>query len=93
MKKLSEQAWNRKNDGLRRTAVFLGASAVILTFSLCAPPNAERFDMIGMELAVVALAIFLWKLPMRKRKATAWYFSPDRSGCRIFSTPWKRSCC
>ena len=64
MKKLSEQAWNRKNDGLRRTAVFLGASAVILTFSLCAPPNAERFDMIGMELAVVALAIFLWKFPI-----------------------------
>lgn len=64
MKKLSEQVFNRKNDGLRRLAVFLGASLVILVFSLCAPPNAERFDMIGMELAVVALAIFLWRFPL-----------------------------
>lgn len=64
MKKLSEQTFSRKNDGLRRLAVFLGASAVILIFSLCAPENAERFDMIGMELAVVALAIFLWKFPL-----------------------------
>ena len=64
MKKLSEQTLNRRNDNLRRLAVFLGASAVILTFSLCAPENAELFDMIGMELAVVALAIFLWKFPL-----------------------------
>lgn len=64
MKKLSEQTMNRRNDNLRRPAVFLGASAVILAFSLCAPENAERFDMIGMELAVVALAIFLWKFPL-----------------------------
>lgn len=64
MKKLSEKNWNRKNDGLRRLAVFFGASVMILLFSLCAPPNAERFDMIGMELALVALAIFLWKFPV-----------------------------
>lgn len=64
MKKLSEQVFNRKNDGLRRLAVFLGASLVILVFSVCAPPNAERFDMIGMELAVLALAIFLWRFPL-----------------------------
>lgn len=70
MKKLSEQSLNRKNDGLRRLAVFLGASAVILIFSLCAPENAETFDMIGMELAVVALAIFLWKFPLGLYAAT-----------------------
>ena len=70
MKKLSEQGLNRKNDGLRRLAVFLGASAVILIFSLCAPENAETFDMIGMELAVVALAIFLWKFPLGLYAAT-----------------------
>lgn len=64
MKKLSEQTLNRRNDNLRRLAVFLGTSAVILTFSLCAPENAELFDMIGMELAVVALAIFLWNFPL-----------------------------
>lgn len=64
MRKLTEQTFNRKNDWLRRLAVFLGASAIILLFSVLAPPESELFDMVGMELAIVALAIFLWKFPI-----------------------------
>lgn len=53
-----------KIETLRRLGISLGASLVILIFSLCAPPNAELFDMIGMELAIVALGILLCRFPV-----------------------------
>ena len=53
-----------KIEALRRLGISLGASLVILIFSLCAPPNAELFDMVGMELAIVALGILLCRFPV-----------------------------
>lgn len=53
-----------KIETLRRLGISLGASLVILIFSLCAPPNAELFDMIGMELAIIALGILLCRFPV-----------------------------
>ncbi len=53
-----------KIETLRRLGISIGASLVILIFSLCAPPNAELFDMIGMELAIIALGILLCRFPV-----------------------------
>lgn len=61
---LSEWKGN-KVDALRRLAVSLGALAVIILFSVFAPPQTELFDKVGMALAILlALAIFLCRFPV-----------------------------
>lgn len=60
---LSEWKGN-KVEALRRLAVSLGALAVIILFSVFAPPQTELFDKVGMALAVLALAIFLCRFPV-----------------------------
>lgn len=58
----SEQK-NVKIDIFSKLGITLGASLVILIFSLCAPPEADLFDKLGMELAVLALGVFLCRFP------------------------------
>ena len=60
---LSEWKGN-KVEALRRLAVSLGALAVIILFSVFAPPQTELFDKVGMALAILALAIFLCRFPV-----------------------------
>lgn len=60
---LSERKGN-KVEALRRLAVSLGALAVIILFSVFAPPQTELFDKVGMALAILALAIFLCRFPV-----------------------------
>lgn len=60
---LSEWKGN-KVEALRRLAVSLGALAVIILFSVFAPPQTELFDKVGMALAILALAIFLRRFPV-----------------------------
>ena len=52
---LSEWKGN-KVEALRRLAVSLGALAVIILFSVFAPPQTELFDKVGMALAVTVCA-------------------------------------
>lgn len=47
-----------------RLAIMLIASVFILIFSLLAPPGVGLFDKVGMELAIIAVALFLSHFPM-----------------------------
>lgn len=64
MRKFFNRRLTKKQNITWRMIIFLCASAVILAFSLLAPPTVGLFDMIGMELALVALAIFLCVFPV-----------------------------
>lgn len=46
-----------------KLGIFLAASLLILVFSLCAPPGVKLFDKVGMELALIAVGVFLLRFP------------------------------
>ncbi len=46
-----------------KLGIFLTASLLILIFSLLAPSGVGLFDKIGMELALIAIGIFLLRFP------------------------------
>ncbi|MFR8010450.1 MAG: DUF2238 domain-containing protein [Clostridia bacterium] len=47
-----------------KLGIFLTASLMVLLFSIFAPPGVKLFDKIGMELALIAIGIFLLRFPI-----------------------------
>lgn len=47
-----------------KLGIFLLASLMVLLFSIFAPPDVKLFDKIGMELALIAIGIFLLRFPI-----------------------------
>lgn len=47
-----------------KLGIFLAASLLVLLFSIFAPPSVKLFDKIGMELALIAIGIFLLRFPI-----------------------------
>ncbi|HIR52589.1 MAG TPA: hypothetical protein IAB39_04205 [Candidatus Onthovicinus excrementipullorum] len=46
-----------------KLGIFLVASVLILLFSIFAPPGVSLFDKVGMELALIAIGVFLLRFP------------------------------
>lgn len=53
-----------KIEALRRLGISVITALLILLFCVIAPPQTEFFDKIGMELAVLAVALFLCRFPI-----------------------------
>lgn len=53
-----------KVETLRRLGISLLTALVIFLFCIFAPPQTELFDKIGMELAVLVIALFLCRFPI-----------------------------
>lgn len=54
---------SERTEQYAKLAIFLSASLLILVFSILAPSSVGLFDKIGMELALIAIGIFLLHFP------------------------------
>lgn len=63
MKRIQHPVNTERAERYTKLAIFLSASVLILVFSLLAPESVGLFDKIGMELALIAIGVFLIHFP------------------------------
>ncbi|MFR8010446.1 MAG: hypothetical protein ACLU8W_01600 [Clostridia bacterium] len=63
MKRTPHPVHTERAERYTKLAIFLSASMMILVFSLLAPESVGLFDKIGMELALIAIGVFLIHFP------------------------------
>ncbi len=64
MKAVLSTRSDMKRRILYRLCITIVTSVFIFIFSLYAPPGVGTFDKVGMEIAVIALAVFLCRFPV-----------------------------
>ena len=63
--KISLVEWKgSKVEALRRMGISAVTALIIFLFCIFAPPQTELFDKVGMELAVLAIAVLLCRFPI-----------------------------
>lgn len=63
MKRTQHPVNTERAERYTKLAIFLSASMLILVFSLLSPESVGLFDKIGMELALIAIGVFLIHFP------------------------------
>lgn len=63
MKRTKNPIKSERTERYTKLAIFLSASLLVLVFSIFAPERVGLFDKIGMELALIAIGVFLVHFP------------------------------